>query len=165
MTTSRLTRIFACTMVISTFVAVPAVAQTTVEGGATIVGPNGKVTEVRRSATGQNGSASGSASVQREDERGWIRDWDRTRENGSVRRNGTLTTNSGRTWTRQGERNCGGGVCLNNSVVAGPNGRTYSRDAQWQRTGRGQWEGTVTRTGPRGRSTTSRRWFQIKRNR
>ncbi len=165
MTISRWTRMFAFSLAISAFATSPTLAQTTVESGATIVGPNGKTTEVSRSATGQNGSASGSVSVQREDGRGWTREWDRARSNGTVQRNSTLTGNNGGVWNRQGERTCGGGVCNGGSVVTGPNGRAYTRDSQWQRTGRGQWQGTVTRTGPKGRSTTSRRWFQIRRNR
>lgn len=148
---------------VASITVVPSFAQSTFEGGATITGPNGLATEVQRSGIRQNGNASGTVSVQREDGRGWNRNWSRSRENGVVRREGSVTGNNGRTWTRQGERSCGGGNCTGNSVVTGPNGRTYSRDSQWQRQGRGQWQGTVTRTGPQGRTTTSRRWFQIRR--
>lgn len=164
MTNLRWMQHFAFAAAVASITALPVAAQSTFEGGATVTGPNGLTTEVNRSGSAQNGNASGTVSVQREDGRGWNRDWSRTRENGVVRRESTHTNNNGQTWTRQGDRTCSGGNCTGSSVVTGPNDRTYSRESQWQRTGRGQWEGNVTRTGPRGRTTNSRRWFQIRRN-
>ncbi|MEO1490659.1 MAG: hypothetical protein AAFV19_00715 [Pseudomonadota bacterium] len=163
MTITTWTRGMSVALVLQAALAFPAMSQTTVEGGATIVGPNGLTTEIQRSATGQNGNASGTVSVQRDDGKGWKKSWNKTRDNGVVSRDGTISTNNGRVWSQSGERRCDGGVCSGNSVVTGPKGRTYSRDAEWRRTGRGQWEGSVTRTGPDGRSKTSRRWFQIRR--
>lgn len=134
----------------------------TFDSGATIIGPDGKTTTVDRSVTRGNGQVQGTVNVQRADGRGYTRSFNQSRSNGVVNRQGTATTNRGRSYARDAQRTCSNGVCSGGSVVTGPNGRQWTRNYTYRRTGPGQWEGEVSRTGPRGRQTTTRRWFQVR---
>ncbi|MEM1382380.1 MAG: hypothetical protein AAGD08_04690 [Pseudomonadota bacterium] len=162
MTRNKLSAATALALTLGIGVAPGATAQQTIESGATVTGPAGETTEIRRTVTRDGGQLDGSVSRQRSDGRGFQRNWTQRRENGTVSREGSATTNQGRTWNRRSERSCADGACTGRSTVTGPNGGTWDREANWQRTGKGQWEGTVTRTGPKGRTSTSKRWFQIK---
>lgn len=90
-----------------------------------------------------------------DDGRGFRRTFGQTRENGVVTRQGTLTTSSGKTVTRDARRSCRRGECSGSSVVTGPRGRQWGQRSNVLRTGCGQWQGEVTRTGPRGRRATT----------
>ncbi|MEM7507801.1 MAG: hypothetical protein AAF415_13750 [Pseudomonadota bacterium] len=157
---------FTCAVALATALGLAPGAQAqTVESGATLVGPNGKTTTVERSLTRGGGQAQGKVRVNWDGGRGYTRSFNQTRQNGVISRQGTLTTNSGKVFQRDAQRSCSGGACSGSSVVTGPRGEQWSRERSLQRVGPGQWEGQVTRTGPRGRQTTGKRWFRIDRRR
>ncbi|MEM8792499.1 MAG: hypothetical protein AAGE80_12840 [Pseudomonadota bacterium] len=133
----------------------------TADSGATIIGPDGKTTTVERSVTRGDGAVQGTVDVNRDDGRGYRRSFEQSRSADGVTRQGTVTTNRGRTYTREAGRSCADGTCSGLATVTGPKGKQWTRERSFQRTGRGQWEGTVTRTNPSGRQTTAKRWRQI----
>ncbi len=133
----------------------------------TVVGPRGNTVNVERSTTRTDGGSSTVVERSANNRTGNNRQINRIYDpaTGTYTRQVTGTTANGGTWTSERSTVCVDGSCYRDGVYVGPAGNTSVMSGTATRIAPGAVEGTVTRTGPQGRSVTTQRvWRRIRGN-